>query len=845
MSSFTQVLIGGYPSGGLMTDQKPLMLPDEAFSTLQNAYVFRKRTKKRQGTVGMGRLRRFFSGISVGFSGANPQTFNLYTVAVITPEPNAEIAEGSVVVVIGPSSYQDQGNGTLLPTAGVGNGTINYLTGAVSINTGEGPGNAITVSFGYYPSLPVMGIWKRDVSSIGVDQTIFFDTVYAYQYILGGFEQIAGATWSGPINANGTNTYFFWACNYQGATPDSRYFFVTNNNITATTFDPIRYLSPTNTWTALTPLVTASITLYQALIVIPYYGRLLALNTWEGTTDDTFAAATNFYARCRFSQIGNPIGADSWRSDIFGLGGFLDAPTNESIVSATFYRNTLIVFFEYSTWQLRYIGEYGLPFIFERISSDFGATSTFSPVIFDSGVLAIGGRGIIKAQAGAVGRIDEQIPDTSFGFQIQNNSPDFVHGVRDFEKELVFWNYFDDTDEDATQVWPNTTLVYNYQNNTWAQFRDTITCFGTGQFQFGVTWDSLTALWENFDIKWDSVDDQQYVDYTIAGNQQGFIFIYENQNASVPNAFVSQTMFAPSLAITGFDFTQHPTQIIVPQHNLVNEEIIYLQGTIWSGVTPALNNQIYQVKVISVDRITLGLWDQPNLNYVDYDITSSTYIGGGLISLLPRMNIQGKDFNPFQSKGLQFKLSSIDFQMDSNQASPAIPAVSIQLFVNSYLGEQANMIFGNQELLNDSQNVGFITGIQLTNPCIVMSPDHSLATGQLIYIANIIGTTQLNNALYTVTVIDANNFSLNGIDATAFTPYISGGIWNTDPVDGQTYIPGSQYAWYSFYSNQFGQYMRVGITYDDTLMNQLSTHQLPMELNAMMLYFRPGGAMTN
>ena len=91
-------------------------------------------------------------------------------------------------------------------------------------------------------------------------------------------------------------------------------------------------------WVDLTPLITATRTLYQALIIIPYYGRLLALNTWEGTTSGTCTGTLNFSARCRFSAIGNPLATDAWRVDIYGNGGFLDAPTNESIVSAGFYR---------------------------------------------------------------------------------------------------------------------------------------------------------------------------------------------------------------------------------------------------------------------------------------------------------------------------------------------------------------------------------------------------------------------------------------------------------------------------------------------------------------------------
>jgi hypothetical protein len=877
MSSFHKVMIGGYPTGGLVTDQKPLMIPDEAYSLLQNAYVFRKRTKKRSGTVAMGRLRRVFTSEDLGTSGASPWSFNIYTALSITPETYAEIAEGSVQITISglATPFTDAGNGNLtnLTNPTHNHGTINYITGDVVLTYAVAAADT-TINFGYYPALPSMGICKRDVSLLGIDNTVFFDTKYSYQYVSAGFQELVlpGAsgytTWTGPNNSNGTNTYFFWTANYQGSDSSIKCFYVTNNNITSTTYDPIRYYDPSDSeWHNLTPLISSTTSLWQALIIIPYYGRLLALNTWEGTTSATYTGAKNYYSRCRFCQIGDPtvIGTTgpyvpgSWASDVFGKGGFLDAPTNEQIVGAAFFRNTLLVFFEYSTWQLRYIGEYGLPFIFERISSDFGSVSTFSSVIFDRGVMTVSNRGITECNAGGLRRLDEQIPETIFSFEIQNSAPDFVHGVRDFEKEIVYWNYIDVSNQDTTQVWPNTTLLYNYQNNTWAQFRDTITCFGTGQFQFGITWDSLTTTWDNFLVTWDNVDDQQYVDYTLAGNQQGFISIYENQDGAVDTTLPSITSYSPTLAIYAFDFSDTPTQITVPNHNFYQKEIIYIQGVLSSDVNPGINNQIYQITTIDVNTITLSQWDQDRENYVGYVVPTFTYIGGGLISLLPKMNIQGKDFSPFQGEGLGYKLSFIDFQMDNNTSQPAIPAITVQLFINSYIRDQANYIPGynqyeqlsNQEVLNASQNYGFITNIEteadnpLANPCTITSPEHSLETGTLIYIANALGTTQVNNSMYLITVVDANNFTLNGIDATGWSEYISGGIWNTSPIYGQVYQPGSQYAWYRFYSTQFGQYLRIGLTYDDTLMNQLSTHQLPFELNAMNCFFRKGGRLIN
>lgn len=1010
MAGLQNVLIGGYPDGGLTQDRKPLLIPDQAYSDLENAYVWRERTKKRDGEVPMGRLTRILAAYSEGPSQASVWNFNILTVngfvsttdtanpgkvTTLTPhnlntgdtvvitgivgatgynnklftitvtsttqftvgvtaagfgayisggiwtsnkslavsgsitgannanpgqittlyphnlatldtvyitgivgaigynnttftitvtgintftvgvdagafgayssggtylalnkapsigvEPYAQIQPSSVIFTIGGITFTDNGLGVLTSTTGGNSGTINYVLGNVSITHTAGTGVATTLAYNYFPALPSMGILRREVPAIGIDSTVFFDTTYAYQYVNGFQELVPGETWTG------TNTDFFWSTNWQGVDSSKRLFYVTNNNISTVaplSYDPIRYYDQ-STWTDFQPLITATVTLWQALIIIPYSGHMISLNTWEGLTADTYTGASNFFARARYCQLGNPVDqTNAWRVDIFGKGGFLDAPTNEAIVGAAFHSNTLIVFFEYSTWQLRFLGDPAQPFIWERISSDFGSISTFSTIIFDQGVMAISNRGIIQANPSGVSRLDDNIPEQVFGFEIQNDGPSFVHGERDFEKELVYWNYLDTSNDSTTQTYPNTVLVFNYKNGTWATFRDTITCFGPAQFMFGVTWDSLTASW-NSTIDWDNVDDQQYVDYVTSGTQHGFINIYQNQEATTPQPV--STLYAPSMEITAVDFSPYPNPalIFIPSHNLENGEIIYITASIWSGTDPGLNNMIYRVIIIDADTITLSQWNQGSLSYEAVSINSTaTYLGGGVVTLFPKMNIVGKDFNPFQSIGKQFKLSYIDFQLDSNLFSPAIAALTIQLFVNSYLGEQANLIAGNQELLNSSQNCGYITNIytgtasltNFSNPCRITSPDHSLTTGNEIYLANILGPINLNATIQTITVVDANNFTLNGVDATGFTTYQKGGIWNTQQGDGQTYIPGSQYAWYRFYSTQFGQYLRIGITYDDSLMNQLATHQTTMELNAMNVWFRSGGRIVN
>jgi len=840
--SLTPILIAGYDTNsGYETDKKPFMLPDQAFPVLENAYVWRNRVVKRDLNEKLGRLRRVFLAQSLGNSGASPWTFNIFSLSSINnsnpvnPEyqPNAELECGSVVITIGVIVFTDQGDGTLTsPTPG-NSGVINYVTGSVTLTHTAGAGVATTANFNYFPSLPAMGIWTRDLTTVNDEQTIFFDTVYAYINTGAGFQEwIPGTVWSG------SDSDFFLATNYRGIEAADRLFFVTNfvNNAS----NPMRY-SNGSTWTDFVPLIggqqqqeslgtvvtpwlafaggltqlpiiegsvsitvgdvtftdeqedgtltgyptsntgtinynTGAITLafspalkldtpvgatynygnfylFQAKILIPYYGRLLALNTWEG---ETIGNSQNIYNRCRFSQIGSPIQNDAWRSDVFGKGGFIDAPVAEDIISAIFYKNTLIVFFERSTWQLRYVGEYGLPFVWERISSDFGSESTFSTILFDDGVLTVGDKAIVTSSGTNVSRIDEKIPDLVFTFRNANNGIARVHGARNFQKEVVYWCYADSNDQEVGQKFPNKILLANYRNKTFAKMRDSVTCFGTYQAPTGVTWDDLMAMWEDTSIYWEDVDSQSEFPFVVCGNQQGYISYYQ-QSSNVEEC--------QSLSITGVDLTTTPIQLTVINHNLLTEEVIYIQEMHFrDSVTKAplatdLNDEIYQVTVLDTDTISLAKWDG-EIYSVDFDftpVTTAEYIGCGEITLLPKMTIQTKDFNPFQKQGVNLKISYVDLLTDATPDS----AVSVSLYINSATNVQANVPVGN---------------------------------------------TKVNTSI---------------------------------PA---TYYPNvlSDYAWHRFFATAAGQYMRVELSYDDSLMNEITTHESKFVLNAMQLWMRSG-----
>jgi len=76
-----------------------------------------------------------------------------------------------------------------------------------------------------------------------------------------------------------------------------------------------------------------------------------------------------------------------------------------------------------------------------------------------------------------------------------------------------------------------------------------------------------------------------------------------------------------------------------------------------------------------------------------------------------------------------------------------------------------------------------ISGISTANPSVVTANSHGLATGDRVYITGAVGTAgptpathDTSGYVHTITVVDDNNISLDGVDGTSFTvTYVAGG----------------------------------------------------------------------
>lgn len=68
----------------------------------------------------------------------------------------------------------------------------------------------------------------------------------------------------------------------------------------------------------------------------------------------------------------------------------------------------------------------------------------------------------------------------------------------------------------------------------------------------------------------------------------------------------------------------------------------------------------------------------------------------------------------------------------------------------------------------------FISAATQANPCVITSTNHGLLTGDKIHITGVVGMVQLNDQDFTITVVNANSFSI-GVNSGAYGAYASGG----------------------------------------------------------------------
>lgn len=648
---------------GLQTDLRPWLIMDDGFTVLNNAYIFRGRLRKRVGSTLMG------SGWS---SAVTAPLYSRFSVLVATTDGAGAAGASVPGTKFKPGQQFSIGNEIFTVTAN-GTPTVMLTTGASTVhtfNTTTGAfvftGAAANTPVYFYPAEPVMGLTQYQVGDINNQPSYGFDTQFAYVFASGFWQRSDTA---GVPTFTGTDSQFFWATNWRGITPNQKSMFVTNFNVTDS-----MYAFDGTTWTdfsASTIFLSAGNFVKTARIIIPFKNRLLLLNTIE--QDSGGGNSKTYVNRCRYSHNGSPFAFNAWLEPKNFVGatpdkiadgaGFIDASTEEAIISAEYIKDRLIVYFERSTWEIVWTGNQIIPFAWQKINTELGSESLLSSVPFDKVVLTIGNTGVHACNGANVERIDDKIPQNIFKIRDGNNGPKRVDGIRDYFTELVYWNY-PSSNQRSGQIFPDKMLVYNYKNNSWAINDDCITTFGYFDQQIASTWANNLLTWEQMNTSWDSGTIQSNFRQVIAGNQQGYVFMLRpdvNRNA-------------PVMQITNITASAGGANITAINHTLNVGDFVAIENA--QGIT-GLNLGIYKVSSIT----SADIFRIANVAF------TGTYTGGGSLTRVSNYAIRSKQWNPYVDAGRNVYLAKIDFGVWKTSAGEVTVDYSPSSTNLSILGE--------------------------------------------------------------------------------------------------------------------------------------------------------------
>lgn len=429
----------------------------------------------------------------------------------------------------------------------------------------------------------------------------------------------------------------------------------------------------------------------------PFYTASFAYSTV--VPSPSIIPTTNFHPiLVPTNQTAQP---SAYWEDVTGYGGFVTAGIDQPITTVVSNEDVLIIGFTNKQTRFIYTGNDIVPFLFYVINGELGSSSTFSAINMDRGAISVGPNGIILTSQTSAQRIDLEIPDQIFQFNLLNNGVQRVAAQRDFINEWIYITYSPDG---AVDYFPGQTLLYNYRDASWAIFNECYTTYGTFRKQSGQTWDDLTEFtWDEWTDPWDSGEQTILQPEIIGGNQQGFVMFLAEGTGEDNSGYISNISASSVVTST--------------HHNLNDGDYIIISGVLGT-IGTLVNGNIFSVSNPDVNSFTLN----PTVG-------TGTYLGGGVFTRMYVPQIQTKQFPVSWGMAKKTRLGPQQY-----------------LFTTTSTGQITLLIFLSQNA-NSAYNVGPI----LPDP---LSTNDSLVYNTILYTcpeSTNLGLTPANTNLQMVT----------------------------------------------------------------------------------------------
>ncbi len=294
----------------------------------------------------------------------------------------------------------------------------------------------------------------------------------------------------------------------------------------------------------------------------------------------------------------------------------MDCPTHETIVCADFIKDDLVVFFQQSTWRLRYTGDADLPFRWESVLGYGGSYGSYSGFVYESKFGAVGETSITETDGVEVYSADTSVPDAVVNMDVSLFNRIYAIPISELQQVLISYPTVGATENDKT-------LVFNYRDKCWSEYDYGFNCYGFYKLGTASAFlDSLEDIVETLDYSFDDSTMQAGYPATLAGDLAGSVWLINSTGADNGspialdirsgrwNPFISQGRQArlgwvdlfvtndPDIEITVSFFVNHESTAHMSQVVQCGEDVPSVEDSkVWVRVNVDVAGDFHQMRI--------------------------------------------------------------------------------------------------------------------------------------------------------------------------------------------------------------------------------------------------------